>query len=96
MLSMYEISVLTLFQESLPGSKEKTLLDRLLCEYVQYIQCGTVDDVKQRMDWMSYSIDDIRNNFNSMVKELRKEVENIRAHESAPPKKKLGRPCKNK
>lgn len=70
MLSMHNISVLTLFQESLPESKEKELLNQLLCEYIQYIQCGTVEDCKQRMEWMSYSIDDIRNNFNSMVKGL--------------------------
>lgn len=96
MLSMHEISTLVEYQKSLPESKERTLLDRMICEYIQYIQCGTVDDCKQRMDWMSYSIDDIRNNFNSMVKGLREEVENIRTHESTPPKKKLGRPCKNK
>ena len=95
MLSMHNISVLTLFQESLPEMKEKELLGQLLCEYIQYIQCGTVDDCKQRMEWMSYSIDDIRNNFNSMVKGLREEVKNIRTIESTP-KKKIGRPCKNK
>lgn len=96
MLNMFEMSDLLHFQESLPESKEKELLDQLLFEYDQYIRCGTVEDCKQRMEWMSYSIDDIRKNFNFIVKELREEVEIIRTNEVIPPNKKRGRPRKDK
>ena len=95
MLNKFEISDLMQFQESLPESREKELLNRLLLEYGQYTQCGTVEDCKQRMDWMSLSLDDIRNNFNSFVKEMREEVEIIRRTESDnQEKRKKGRPRK--
>ena len=96
MLNMFEMSDLLHFQESLPESKEKELLNLLLFEYGQYIRCGTVEDCEQRIEWMSYSIEDIRNSFNSIVKGLREEVENIRTFETTPPNKKRGRPCKDK
>lgn len=84
MLTMHEMSKLYLFQESLPESKEKELLDKLLFEYTQYIQCGTVEECQSRKEWMSYSIDDIRAHFNMIIKGLRDEVNNIRNEQIVP------------
>lgn len=94
MLNMHEMSKLYLFQESLPESKEKELLDKLLFEYTQYIQCGTVEECQSRKEWMSYSIDDIRAHFNMIVKGLRDEVDNIRNEQTV--SKKSCRVRKNK
>lgn len=78
MLNMYEIHKLHRLQEELFESDEKELLGKLLFEYTQYIQCGTVEECQSRKEWMSMSIDDIRVNFNSVVKGLQEEVKNIR------------------
>lgn len=92
MLNMYEIDKLYTLQEELIDCDEKDLLGKLLFEYTQYIQCGTVEECQNRKEWMSMSIDDIRVNFNSLVKDLREEVESIRNEQE--PSKKRGRPRK--
>lgn len=79
MLNMVELSDLYQFQESLPEGREKDLLNDLLFEYSQYTQCGTVEECMSRKEWMSYSIDDIRTNFNNTIKALRDEVDEIRS-----------------
>lgn len=91
MLNMYEISDLCKLQESLPNGRQKELLDKLLFEYSQYIKCGTVEECENRKEWMSYSIDDIRAKFNTVVKGLRDEVENIRDEVYVPKKHKGGK-----
>ena len=64
---------------NLPDCEERELLFKLLCEYVEYKECGTPEECIQRKEWMSMSIDDIREGFNNFTKEMRKEVELIRA-----------------
>ena len=96
MLNMIEMSELWNFQHSLPEGRCKSLLNDLLTEYAEYIQCGTVEDCIQRREWMSYSIDDIRTYFNEIVKGLQEEVKTIRAEAVSPPKKKRGRPSERK
>ena len=96
MLNVLEISDLYKFEESLPESKEKDLLCKLLFEYVQYSECGTVEDCMARKEWMSYSIDDIRKNFTSIVKGLREEVAYIREDAELSHKRKRGRPKRRK
>ena len=91
MLNMYEISELCELQKSLPNGKRKELLDKLLFEYSQYIKCGTVEECENRKEWMSYSIDDIRTKFNTVVKGLRDEVDNIRNELYIPKKRKGGK-----
>lgn len=91
MLTMHEISELSLFQESLPEGREKELFNKLLFDYIQYAQCGTVEDCKNRKEWMSLSIDDMRKNFNTLVKEMREEVNNIRNEESVSKKRNGGK-----
>lgn len=78
MLSKLSISDLSLYIESLPESREKALLGRLLFEYIQYTQCGTIEECRSRKEWMDYSLNDIMANFNAMVKGLREEVDNIK------------------
>lgn len=79
MLSPRELSKIYVFNESLPDeSYVKGLIDTLLFEYTQYIECGTIEECKSRKEWMDYSLNDIMGNFNAMVKGLREEVDNIK------------------
>lgn len=91
MLNMHEMCELYLFQESLPDCREKELLNNLLFEYNQYTQCGTVEECMSRKEWMSYSIDDIRTNFNNTIKALRDEVAVIRNEKTVYRKRKGGK-----
>lgn len=94
MLNYIEKSDLWQFQMQMPECREKELLHKVLFEYDEYCECGTVEDCQQRKAWMSYSIDDIRSAFYKMVKGMREEVDAVRAETAAP--KKRGRPPKIK
>lgn len=94
MLNYIEMSDLRQFQGEMPDCREKELLHKVLFEYNEYCECGTVEDCKQRKEWMSYSIDTIREAFAKMVKGFQEEVEIIREDEKR--KKKRGRPPKNR
>ena len=94
MLDSIEMSDLYQFKDSLPENRVKELLSKLLFEYVQYSKCGTVEDCIGRKEWMSYSIDDIRNTFTGIVRGLRQEVQYVREDVAASHKKKRGRPRK--
>lgn len=71
MLSNSQISKIAVYVLNLQDSEEKELLSKLINEYVDYKECGTPEECIQRKEWMSMSIDDIRMNFNSFVKEMR-------------------------
>lgn len=96
MLNVLEISDLKTYALRMVDSREKELLKTLLFEYEEYIKCGTPDECQQRIEWMSFSIEDIRKKYVSFVKEMREYVaEEIEyAHTHKP--KKRGRPPKEK
>lgn len=93
MLDLFEQSDIAQYIAKLPDGRDKALLNKLLFEYVEYARCGTVEDCRQRKEWMSYSIDDIRVNFTKVVNGLREEVAYIR--EDAAKQKRRGRPRKS-
>lgn len=65
--------------DSLPDNdKNKALLSIMFREYREYIKSGTPEDFAQCKEWQDMSITDIRKNFNSVVKGLRNEVDDIR------------------
>lgn len=65
--------------DSLPDNdKNKELLSIMFREYREYIKSGTPEDFVQCLEWQDMSITDIRKTFNSIVKGLRNEVEDIR------------------
>lgn len=90
MLSNSQISKSWLYVSNLPDCDERELLFKLLREYIEYKECGTPEECIQRKEWMSMSIDDIRVNFNSFVKEMQNEVKCIR-EEVKTTKKKSGK-----
>lgn len=101
MLNMIEMSDMWQFKDSLPDGREKELLNRVLFEYSQYMDCGTPEDCKDRLDWMKMSPEDIRQKFNFFAKNMREEVEFIREEADRkaeakykPAPKKRGRPKK--
>ena len=94
MLTDKEIKLLHDFKDSLSMVKQKELLNQLLFEYAQYRKCGTPEDCQQRKEWMEMSIEDIRENFNGIVKGLRDEVKQIRKEAEKSERKKRGRPRK--
>ena len=103
MLNMIEMSDLWQFKDSLPDGREKELLNNVLFEYSQYMECGTPEDCKNRMEWMKMSPEDIRKAFNKLQDGWREQVEYIRedAERKAeakyrPEPKKRGRPKKVK
>lgn len=103
MLNMIEMSDLWQYKDSLPDGRIKELLNNLLFEYNQYTECGTPEDCKQRMEWMKMSPEDIRKNWNTILKGMQQEIEYIRedAERKAeqkyrPEPKKRGRPKKVK
>ena len=103
MLNMIEMSDMWQFKDSLPDGREKELLNRVLFEYGEYMNCGTPDDCKNRLEWMKMSPEDIRMAFNKLQEGWREEVEHIREdaeraakEKYAPELKKRGRPKKVK
>lgn len=90
MLSNSNMFKLWTYVSDLQDCEEKTLLFDLITEYKKYTDCGTPEECMQRKEWMSMSIDDIRVNFNSFVKEMQNEVKCIR-EEVKTTKKKSGR-----
>lgn len=92
MLNYIELSDLWQYQKAMPDCREKELLHKLLFEYSRYAECGTYEECEQRKEWMSYSIDDMRDMFTKLVKGMREEVEYIRSEYVPKPKpKKSGR-----
>lgn len=91
MLDVFQLSDLWRYKDSMPDCKEKQLLNSLLFEYEEYARCGTPEECKSRLEWMTYSLDDVRRKFVQIVKGLQEEVECIR---SEPKPKKRGRPRK--
>ena len=96
MLDIIEISDLMQYQQSMPDCREKELLNKLLFEYGKYAQCGTYQECQSRLEWLSYSIDDVRKMFETFTKGMQEEVENIRSqYQPNPTPKKRGRKPKN-
>lgn len=82
-----------------PDCEEKELFFTLIKEYEDYKKSGSPEDCAQRLDWMSLSYENIRQNFNDFVVEMKKEVDIIRQGakiEEYAYKIKKGRPSKNK
>lgn len=95
MLTNKELQVLYDLRDSLSFVRERELLCKLLFEYQQYSDCGTPEDCKQRKEWMELSLEDVRTNFNCIVKDLRDEVKIIKEEAAVnKDKKKRGRPRK--
>jgi hypothetical protein len=68
------------------------LLNKLLFEYGKYSQCGTHQECQSRLEWLSYSIDDVRKMFETFTKGMQEEVEHIRSqYQPKPIPKKRGR-----
>lgn len=65
--------------QNMPDGEIKDIYFQLIDEYEKYIESGSPEECMQRKEWMSMSIDDVRVNFNNFVKEMRHEVEIIRA-----------------
>ena len=93
MLDIFQLSDLWQYKDSMPECKEKQLLNSLLFEYEEYARCGTPEECKSRLEWMTYSLDDVRCKFVQIVKGLQEEVECIRSECQSKPKKR-GRPRK--
>lgn len=87
-----EMSDLWQFKDSLPDGEIKELLNNALFDLSLYQRCGTPQDCENRLEWLSYSIEDIRNHYNALAKEMHDYVETI----INPPKKRRGRPPKSK
>lgn len=103
MLNFIEMSDLWQFKDSLPEGREKELLNRVLFEYNQYMDCGSPEECKSRLEWMKMTPEDMRTAFNRLAKETREEIEYIREkaerdaeHKYKPEPKKRGRPKKVK
>ena len=103
MLNTIEMSDMWQFKDSLPDGRTKELLNRVLFEYSQYMDCGSPEDCKDRLEWMHMSPEDIRQKFNYLAKQFREEVEYIREEADRkaeakykPTPKKRGRPKKDK
>ena len=95
MLDLIQLSDLWKYKDSMPECKEKQLLNSLLFEYEEYIRCGTPEECKARLEWMSYSLDDVRRKFTEIIKGLQEEVEHIRSdYQPKPKSKRRGRPPK--
>lgn len=92
MLNVYQMSDLWQFKDKLEDGKIKTLLNNVLFEYSEYIECGSVEDCKFRKELCSMSLEDIGDKFNKIVKGLCEEVEFIRQDANKP--KRRGRPPK--
>ena len=91
MLSNDELLILHNLKDSLSIVQQRQLLEQLLFEYEEYRKCGTLDDCQQRKEWFDMSFEDVRKSFNSIVKGLRDEVQNIREEDAKPKTKKRGR-----
>ena len=96
MLTNNELFILHNIRDNLSIEEQRCLFDRLLFEYDLYRKCGTPEDCIQRKEWMEMSFEDVRNNFNDIVKGLRNEVKQIREEAAKPERKKRGRPRKEK
>lgn len=75
MLNVVEISTIWELQESLPDGKQKELLQKMIMEYTQYTQLGTVSDCLRRKEIMSMSLEEIRIKFDTFVDGLRGEYQ---------------------
>ena len=62
-------------------------------ELNEYRQCGTVEECRSRMEWMSYSMDDVRRKF-LFIREEALAIAKEKAEET-PSKPKRGRPRKS-
>lgn len=91
-LSMHDLSKIYLYCSSLPDCEEKELLLRLYHSYLEYMEIGTIEECGAHKEWLSLSILDIMQNFNSMVKACRDEVADIGLQYET---KKRGRPRKD-
>lgn len=78
MLNMIEMSDMWQFKNSLPDGREKELLNRVLFDYSRYMDCGTPEECRDRLEWMQMSPEDIRQKFNYLVKHTKDEIEYIR------------------
>lgn len=74
MLSYKDLSTLQNYCDTLTDPEIRIILDQLIREYCQYKQCGSPKDCTQRKEWMEMTYEDIRNNFNNIVQDLRNEV----------------------
>jgi hypothetical protein len=87
MLNVYQMSDLWQFKDQLEDGRIKTLLNSVLFEYSEYIECGSVEDCKFRKELCSMSLEELGYKFNKIVKGLREEVEFIRQEANKPPKR---------
>ena len=71
MLNVIEISTVWDLQKALPDGEAKDLLQKMIMEYTQYTQLGTVKDCLRRKEIMSMSLEDIRIQFDTFVEGLR-------------------------
>lgn len=78
MLTDKELLILCDVRDSLSNDRQRVLFNQLLFEYDQYKKCGTPDDCQQRKEWMRMPFEDIRDNFNDIVKGLQNEVKQIK------------------
>ena len=76
------------FYKKTPESEEKKLLLKAYMELKAYRNCGTVQECESRKEWMSLSLDDIRENLHEFMRQIREE------HEWSMQKRKRGRPRK--
>ena len=88
MLSYKDLSTLQNYCDTLTDPEIRTILDRLIHEYCQYKQSGSPKDCAQRKEWMEMTYEDIRNNFNNIVQDLRNEVAEIKKEAAAETKPK--------
>ena len=103
MLNVIEMSDLWQFKDSLPEGREKELLNNVLFEYNQYMECGSPEECKNRLKWMKMTPEDMRETYNLLAKHMQEEIDYIRekAERDAerkykPEPKKRGRPKKVK
>lgn len=94
MLTDKELLILYDVRDNLSNDQQRVLFNQLLFEYEQYRKCGTPENCQQRKEWMEMSFEDIRNNFNDIVKGLQNEVKQIKEEASKSNNKKRGRPKK--
>ena len=75
-----KMSLLLSFCDSLQDEELRETFSDALMELAAYRRCGSVEDCQSRMEWMSFSMDDVRKKFIDFVRMMQQEVEEDRKY----------------